>query len=130
MNYTEIEDHVKLAKQGNSESLTKLLIKFKAFIFKTARSFNIRSYDEYDLVQIGYISLIKAVDKYKEGSNTFSSYVYQTIKNSIRCTARDNRKHQSTLSINASIDGQNSIDFTELLQSNENKPVYFKLCPF
>lgn len=120
MNYEEIESHVKLAKQGNSESLTKLLFKFKPFIFKTAKSFNIKNYDEYDLVQIGYIALINAVDKYDTTKHSFSSYVYATIKNVMKYTARSNTKHQLTLSINASIDGQSSIDFTELLKSNEN----------
>lgn len=120
MNYDEIEDHVKLAKQGDSESLTKLLIQFKPFIFKTAKSFNIKNYDEYDLVQIGYISLINAVDKYDTTKHSFSSYVYSTVKNAMKYTARSNNKHKLTLSINASIDGQGSIDFTELLESNEN----------
>lgn len=120
MNYEEIEDHVKLAKTGNSESLTKLLLQFKPFIFKTAKDFNIKNYDEYDLVQIGYISLINAVDKYHTSKHSFSSYTYATIKNAMKYTARENRKHQNTLSINASIDGTCPNDFTEFLQSNEN----------
>ncbi|MZK53600.1 sigma-70 family RNA polymerase sigma factor [Clostridium beijerinckii] len=120
MNYKEIEDHVKLAKQGNSESLTKLLLQFKPFIFKTAKNFNIKNYDEYDLVQIGYIALINAVDKYDITNHSFSSYVYTTIKNVMKYTARSNTKHKLTLSINASIDGQSSLDFTEFLESNEN----------
>jgi RNA polymerase sigma factor, sigma-70 family len=120
MNYEEIEDHVKLAKKGNSESLTNLLIQFKPFIFKTAKNFNIKNYDEYDLVQIGYIALINAVDKYDISKHSFSSYVYTTIKNVMKYTARSNSKHKLTLSINASIDGESSLDFTELLKSNNN----------
>lgn len=118
MNYSEIESHVSKAKEGNSESLTALLIQFKPYIFKIARSFHIKNYDEYDLVQIGYISLIHAVEKYNEGSNSFSSYVYSAIKNSMKYTARSNKKHLNTLSINASVDGQSSLDFTEFLESN------------
>ncbi|MFW2491765.1 sigma-70 family RNA polymerase sigma factor [Clostridium chromiireducens] len=120
MNYEEIESHVKLAKQNNSESLTKLLLQFKPFIFKTAKNFKIKNYDEYDLVQIGYIALINAVDKYDITKHSFSSYAYTTIKNVMKYTARSNNKHKLTLSINASIDGQGSLDFTELLESNEN----------
>lgn len=120
MNYDEIEDHVKLAKGGNSESLTKLLLQFKPFIFKTAKSFNIKNYDEYDLVQIGYIALINAVDKYNISKHTFSSYAYATIKNVMKYTARANNKHKLILSINASIDGESSSDFTELFKSNED----------
>jgi RNA polymerase sporulation-specific sigma factor len=120
MNYDEIEDHVKLAKQGDSESLTKLLIQFKPFIFKTSKDFSIKNYDEYDLVQIGYIALINAVDKYDTSKHSFSSYVYTTIKNVMKYTARSNNKHKLNLSINASIDGKSSLDFTEFLESNEN----------
>lgn len=80
MNYEEIEDHVKLAKQGNSENLAKLLLQFKPFIFKTAKQFNIKNYDKYDFVQIGYISLINVVDKYDTSKHSFSSYVYSAIK--------------------------------------------------
>lgn len=120
MNYEQIEDQVKFAKQGNSESLTKLLLKFKPFIFKTAKNFNIKNYDEYDLVQIGYIALINAVDKYDISKHSFSSYVYATIKNAMKYTARSNNKHRLTLSINASIDGKSSLDFTELIKSDEN----------
>ncbi len=120
MNYDEIENHVKLPKLGDSESLTKLLIQFKPFIFKTSKDFNIKNYDEYDLVQIGYIALINAVDKYDITKHSFSSYVYSTIKNVMKYTARSNNKHKLNLSINACIDGQSSLDFTEFLQSNEN----------
>ncbi|MCE5220707.1 MAG: sigma-70 family RNA polymerase sigma factor [Clostridium sp.] len=120
MNYDQIEDQVKLAKQGSSESLTKLLLQFKPFIFKTAKDFNIKNYDEYDLVQIGYIALINAVDKYDTTKHSFSSYVYSTIKNAMKYTARSNNKHKLNLSINASIDGKSSLDFTEFLESNEN----------
>jgi RNA polymerase sigma factor (sigma-70 family) len=120
MNYSEIESQVSLAKCGNPESLMSLLLQFKPYIFKISKSFHIKNYDEYDLVQIGYIALIHAVEKYTEGSNSFSSYVYTAIKNAMRYTARENKKHSSNLSINASIDGQSLNDFAELLQSNDN----------
>jgi DNA-directed RNA polymerase specialized sigma subunit len=38
----------------------------------------------------------------------------------MKYTARSNRKHQNTLSINASIDGSSANEFLELLQSHEN----------
>ncbi|MCS6112569.1 sigma-70 family RNA polymerase sigma factor, partial [Clostridium botulinum] len=65
MNYKDIENLVIEAKRGDDEALLKLMVQFKPFIFKTANSFNIKNYDTFDLVQIGYIALINAVDKYK-----------------------------------------------------------------
>ena len=120
MNYEEIENHVKLSKLGDSESLTKILIQFKPFIFKISKDFNIKNYDQYDLVQIGYIALINAVDKYDTTKHSFSSYAYSTVKNAMKYTARSNNKHKLTLSINASIDGISSLDFTGFLESHEN----------
>lgn len=49
--------------------------------------------------------------------------MYSAIKNAMKYTARENRKHQNTLSINASIDGDSPDDFTEFLQSNEDLEV-------
>jgi len=49
-----------------------------------------------------------------------SNVIYRIIKNAMKYTARENKKHSSNLSINASIDGQNSVDFAEIFQSNEN----------
>ncbi|NFH70641.1 sigma-70 family RNA polymerase sigma factor [Clostridium botulinum] len=119
MEYKDIENLVMEAKNGDDESLLKLMVQFKPFIFKTAHSFNIKDYDTYDLVQIGYIALINAVDKYKNGSNSFSSYVYAAIKNCMRCTARNNKKHKNILSINAPIGEYESLnDFTEFFESN------------
>ncbi|NFT93667.1 sigma-70 family RNA polymerase sigma factor [Clostridium botulinum] len=119
MEYRDIEKLVIEAKKGDDESLLKLMVQFKPFIFKTAHSFNIKDYDTYDLVQIGYIALINAVDKYKNGSNSFSSYVYAAIKNCMRCTARNNKKHKNILSINAPIGEYESLnDFTEFFESN------------
>ncbi|WP_252238938.1 sigma-70 family RNA polymerase sigma factor [Clostridium sp. VAP51] len=119
MEYKDIENLVMEAKNGDDESLLKLMVQFKPFIFKTAHSFNIKDYDTYDLVQIGYIALINAVDKYKNGSNSFSSYVYTAIKNCMRCTARNNKKHKNILSINAPIGECESLnDFTEFFESN------------
>ena len=38
----------------------------------------------------------------------------------MKYTARSNNKHKLTLSINASIDGDSPLDFTEFLESSEN----------
>ncbi|KAI3345050.1 sigma-70 family RNA polymerase sigma factor [Clostridium botulinum] len=119
MEYRDIEKLVIEAKKGDDESLLKLMVQFKPFIFKTANSFNIKNYDTFDLVQIGYIALINAVDKYKRGSNSFSSYVYTAIKNCMKYTARNNKKHKNILSINSTINECESLnDFTEFFESN------------
>lgn len=100
MNHSEIESCVAIAKEGNKEELMKILEQYKPFIIKTAKDFYIRSCDVNDLLQIGYIALINAVDKYRTGSNTFSTYAFNTIKNVFKYTARNNSRLNMELSFN------------------------------
>ncbi|ERI91423.1 Sigma-70 region 2 [Clostridiales bacterium oral taxon 876 str. F0540] len=121
------------AKNGSQEDLLKILKQYKPFIFKTARNYNIRNHDLNDFEQIGYMAIINALSKYKAGSCTFSSYVYESIKNAFRYTARQNSKHENSLSLNSAqgpyeraeeyincIDSEESIEET-VLSSEESK---------
>jgi RNA polymerase sigma factor (sigma-70 family) len=50
-------------------------------VHKIAKSLFIRGYDYEDLVQIGFESIIKCINKFDiESSNSFSSYVYNGIR--------------------------------------------------
>jgi RNA polymerase sigma factor (sigma-70 family) len=122
MNYNEIESCVIRAKHGSQEDLLKILEQFKPFIFKTAQSFNIKSFDVYDLAQIGNIALINAVLKYRTGSHTFSSYAYNAIKNAFKQTARKETKFSRDFSLNNSLTnmGANSTEFIDCIESTEN----------
>jgi RNA polymerase sporulation-specific sigma factor len=122
MNHYEIEASVIRAKNGNREELLKILEQYKPFIFKTARDYNIKGYDTYDLAQIGYVSLINAVAKYRSGSNTFSSYAFNTIKNAFRYAARLNSKFNTELSLNEKVDNDAGMDieFIDCIDSPEN----------
>jgi RNA polymerase sporulation-specific sigma factor len=122
VNHNEIEACVIRAKRGSQEDLVKILEQYKPFIFKTAKAFNIKAYDNYDLAQIGYITLINAVLKYKIGSHTFSSYAYNAIKNEFKYTARGNLKFSQELSLNAPLNECENSDseFIDLLEAPEN----------
>jgi RNA polymerase sigma factor (sigma-70 family) len=122
MNHNEIETCVIRAKAGSSEDLLKVLEQYKPFIFKTAKQFNIRNHDMYDLLQIGYVTLINAVVKYRTGSHTFSSYAYNAIKNAYKYTARQNSKFSNDLSLNTPVNTEGNIntEFIECIESSEN----------
>lgn len=122
MNHNEIEACVIRAKRGNEEDLLKILEQYKAFIFKTALAFNIKGYDTYDLAQIGYITLINAVTKYKIGSHTFSSYAYTAIKNEFKYVARRNSKASQDLSLNTPLDDSENTnsEFIDCIEATEN----------
>jgi RNA polymerase sporulation-specific sigma factor len=120
MNHHEIEACVIRAKTGNQEDLLKILEQYKLFIYKTANQFHIKNYDTYDLLQIGYITIINAVIKYKTGSHTFSSYVFNAIKNSFKYTARQNSKYSEDLSLNTPVAAEGTVT-TEYIDCIEDK---------
>jgi RNA polymerase sigma factor (sigma-70 family) len=121
LDYYEIETSVIGAKNGNQEDLLKVLNQYKPFIFKTARNFTIKNHDIYDLEQIGYMAIINALQKYRTGSCTFSSYAYESIKNAFRYTARQNFKHQREFSLNSAIDPyESSSEYIDCIDSLEN----------
>jgi RNA polymerase sigma factor (sigma-70 family) len=110
MTYNEIEACVSRAKNGSQEDLLKISQQYKYFIIKTAKDFNIRNHDVYDLLQIGYITLIKAVNMYKIGYHCFSNYAYTSVKNAFRYTARQNSKFSDEISLYATADFDDSPD--------------------
>jgi RNA polymerase sporulation-specific sigma factor len=122
MNHNEIETCVIRVKSGIEEDFGKLMNQFRPFIYKTANSFNIKSYDIEDLVQLGNIALMKAVLKYKVGSHTFSSYAYNSIKNEFRLAARINAKIGNELSINTPVNDSdlNETEFADFLEDPDN----------
>lgn len=122
MNYNEIETCVIRVKSGSEEDFSKLMNQFRPFIYKTANSFNIKSYDIEDLVQLGNIALMKAVLKYKIGSHTFNSYAFNSIKNELRFAARANAKIGNELSINTPVNDSelHETEFVDCLEGPDN----------
>jgi RNA polymerase sigma factor (sigma-70 family) len=118
MTYKEIETCVVRAKSGNQEDLLKLFEQFKPFIIKTASQFSIKNHDIYDLLQIGYITLINAVSKYKLGSHTFSSYAFNAIKNNLRYVGRNHAKMGGELSLNMPVNAESeaAVEFIDCLE--------------
>lgn len=117
MDLKQIEQCVVKAKQGDNESILMLLNQYKPFIFKIANKYYVSYLDIYDLVQTAYVALINAIDKYNLGSNTFSSYAYQTISNSILDLTRRNIRHSDNVSLNEKISNEGNAEFIESLMS-------------
>ncbi len=76
-----------------------------------------------DLISVGSIGLIKAINTFKYGKNTqFSTYAARCIENEILMLLRVNKKHQQVVSLNESLgkdkDG-NEICVVDVLPDNE-----------
>jgi RNA polymerase sporulation-specific sigma factor len=119
MDHYEMEQCVIEAKKGNHEALLDLMEQFKNFIYKTAHKYNIKNHDFYDLTQIGYITVINCVMKYRTGKNTFAGYLYSSIDNAFKYLYRQQAKINAELSLNeqASFDENEGKEVMETLES-------------
>jgi RNA polymerase sigma factor (sigma-70 family) len=89
----EIEVLVREAKEGDAEVLKEIIQSYNYFILKEASKYRIPGYQYEDVVQHGYLSVIKAVNKYKLGRNSFHGYVIKAIKNNLKDLLKGNVRH-------------------------------------
>lgn len=122
-NFTELKtlaliDILKKAKDADEPSVIFLLNKYNPLIKKYSYSYHLKNYDIEDLIQIGNIAIIKAIDKYdlSNGENYIDAYIINSIKNSYRHLARGQIKYQSESSLNIKVD--ENYDIEDLLLSN------------
>jgi RNA polymerase sigma factor (sigma-70 family) len=124
MNHLEIESCVINAKSGDSKQMEKLITQFRSFIFRTAKTYNIKNYDLDDLSQIGFTALLNAINKYTPGTHTFSAYAYTSIKNSLNYFTRKNSKFNKDISINTRVfpdsDSSIAIEYLDCIEDTEN----------
>ncbi|MBU3130203.1 sigma-70 family RNA polymerase sigma factor [Clostridium tagluense] len=88
-----LESLVEKAKNGDRKSLMDIIEKYKFLIIKLAGSYHIPSYEFDDLVQHGYLSVIKAVNLYKLDSNTFEGYCIHDIRTNFKALLKGEIKH-------------------------------------
>ena len=77
-----------------------------------------------DLISVGSLGLIKAINTYKEGHNTqFSTYAARCIENEILMLIRANKKHKNTISIEdvlATDEEDNDVSIIDLASNDDN----------
>ncbi|MBU3146517.1 sigma-70 family RNA polymerase sigma factor [Clostridium estertheticum] len=88
-----LEILVEKAKNGDRKSLMVIIEKYKFLIIKLAATYHIPSYEFEDLVQQGYLSVIKAVNLYTLGKNTFDGYCINSIKTNFNALLKGKIKH-------------------------------------
>ncbi|MGK0469381.1 MAG: RNA polymerase sporulation-specific sigma factor [Clostridium sp.] len=88
-----LESLVEKAKNGDRKSLMDIIERYKFLIIRLATNYYIPSYEFEDLVQQGYLSVIKAVNLYKLGSNTFDGYCIHSIRTNFKALLKGKIKH-------------------------------------
>jgi RNA polymerase sporulation-specific sigma factor len=88
-----LESLVEKAKDGDRSALMDIIERYKFLIVKLASNYHIPAYEFEDLVQQGYLSVIRAVKLYNLGSNTFNGYCINSIKTNFKALLKGEIKH-------------------------------------
>ena len=120
LNSKRLLDIILDAKNKDSDSILFLINKYKPLIIKYSISYILKNYDKEDLIQIGTIAVIKAIEKYdiSHGEDFIDCYIINSIKNTYRNLALANIKYQSESSLNISVD--EDTDIQSLLPDDYN----------
>lgn len=92
-------------RQGDGAAREKLILHNLRLVSHVVRKYYGTAEDQEDLVSIGTIGLVKAVDTFKEENGArFATYAARCIQNEILMYFRSQKKHAAEISINETID--------------------------
>lgn len=117
------QEYLVLSAKGDKDAkeiLVKHNLRLVAHIAKKYANYG----DNDELISIGSIGLIKAVESFKSDKGTsLATYASRCIENEILMTMRTTKKHRSTVSLNEPIgvdkDG-NELVIMDMLESDQN----------
>lgn len=96
----EEERYLSLVAQGDKSAREMLIRHNMRLVAHIAKKYS-GAAETDDLISVGSIGLIKAIDSYKSGhGTTLSTYTARCIENEILMLIRANKKHKNTLSLN------------------------------
>lgn len=108
------EKLVELAQSGLPEAMDLLVEKFNPMVVKIASQFYAPWAEFDDIVQNGFIGLIKAVFYYEPGKSSFTTFAWRSIESEIKTfITYQNRKKNKMLSDSTSMDSIFSDDEDE-----------------
>jgi RNA polymerase sporulation-specific sigma factor len=113
-----------LAGKGDEQARQKLILHNLRLVSHIVRKYYFSSPDSEDLVSIGVIGLVKAVDTFKIESGTkFATYAARCIQNEILMHFRVQKKRSSEVSLGETIDVDrdgNPLTYMDIICTNEN----------
>lgn len=111
-------------KNGNEDARQTLILHNLRLVSHIVRKYYSAAKNQEDLVSIGTIGLIKAVDSYNCDNGTkFATYASKCIQNEILMSFRNQKKHASEISINETIDVDrdgNPLTYIDVISSDDN----------
>lgn len=110
--------------QGDEDARQKLILHNLRLVSHIVRKYYSSSKNQEDLISIGTIGLVKAVDSFNSDNGArFATYASKCIQNEILMNFRSQRKRACEVSINDTIDVDrdgNPLTYIDVLSSDEN----------
>ena len=121
------EQIVRLAQQGNKESVEILVNKYYPMVYKISKKYFVPNATREDIVQNGLVGVMKAIFYFKEGKSKFSSFVWRSVESEIMTfVSQSNRKKHMVLtdasSIEDNIRDMDGISYEETLENDQQQP--------
>ncbi len=121
---TDERENFLLMRKGDENARQMLILHNLRLVSHIVRKYYSTSKNQEDLVSIGTIGLVKAVDTYNIDNGTrFATYAAKCIQNEILMSFRAEKKHSSEISINETIDidrDGNPLAYIDVISSDEN----------
>lgn len=114
-------------EQHDPEARNKLIEHNLRLVAHIVKKYDIKKIDKEDLISIGTIGLIKAIDTYRlETGHKLTTYAARCIENEILMAIRSNAKHASTISLNEPIGNESdgsSMSLIDAIASEATNPI-------
>lgn len=111
------------AKNGDIEARNYLIThNIRLIIHIVTNKFKDQNHDLEDLISVGTIGLIKAIDTYKEEKGIFASYASACIYNEILMYLRKNKRHNNNQSLEDSYIelNKNTVSLLDILANDDD----------
>ena len=124
------EETFRIARMGEAQerfdARQKLILHTLRLVSHIVRKYYATANNQEDLVSIGTIGLVKAVDTFKiDNGARFATYAAKCIQNEILMHFRSQKKLTAEVSMNDTIDVDrdgNPLTYTDVIRSEENLP--------
>lgn len=118
-------EDILLAKQGDIESIEKIVLEYKNLIYIRNKTLFLKGAEKEDLVQEGMIGLMKAIRSFDENrSACFSTFASLCIKRQI-ITAVKNYNSEKNKNLNAAMQGDGYSELEELIRYSRPSLKYY-----
>lgn len=122
----EEEEAFRMARAGDEDARQTLILHNLRLVSHIVRKYYSTAGNQEDLVSIGTIGLVKAVDTFRiDNGARFATYAAKCIQNEILMHFRSQKKLSAEVSMNETIDVDrdgNPLTYTDVISSEEDIP--------